>query len=295
MGIMGEVADVLMPRVCAGCGAWDESLCRECRCLVGSWRAVSAPFLTLVSPHESEEDIPLIPVWALGVYEAELRSAIIAWKNRADRQLTRIVKERVKEAATSFLLCSTPSGQKIDVCAGDVVNVVPAPSGWKRKHRGLFVTGYIAQAMVDGLRVLGVEAYYADILSRSGSPGGTVEQRARKGRSVRVSRSAARAYGEYGDKRRGERIKNDEVLGRNDGFNCVSLRLFEAQPQDRVLHALKIRSKRRCIVVDDVLTTGATLSGCVYALQNKGYSVVAGVVMAVACAPGIDFPISAQM
>ena len=103
--------DLVFPRSCAGCGAWDTSLCAACASdLAGSWTDASwrAPYL--LHPRLSREGLavpgdfePAFPVFSLGEYRGRRRRAIIAWKNVVDRELTdavsRIVEARALELA----------------------------------------------------------------------------------------------------------------------------------------------------------------------------------------------------
>jgi predicted amidophosphoribosyltransferase len=66
--------ELLVPRLCAGCGSPGAALCGACVALLGGPRRVpAAPGLP--------------PVYALGRYRGPLRSAIVAFKERGDREL----------------------------------------------------------------------------------------------------------------------------------------------------------------------------------------------------------------
>ncbi|MDY6048998.1 MAG: ComF family protein [Corynebacterium sp.] len=102
-----ELADLVLPRTCAGCGAAGASLCAQCQ---HAWSSPPSP----VTPQVGE-----LPVWACGPYAGVRRSTIIASKERGRRdvwpQLGAVI-----DAAVEFL-----------VAAGELpgeLTLIPAPT-----------------------------------------------------------------------------------------------------------------------------------------------------------------------
>ena len=232
--MINELMDLVFPRSCAGCGAWDTCLCEACaRDLAGAWLDVSwrAPYL--LHPRSSRHGLalpgdfePIFPVLALGEYEGVRRRAIITWKNVVSKELTRVVSRIVAIRAAELA--------RAVHARGDIL-VIPAPSRWRRRHDGRFVVGRMARAVAEGFAAAGARAGVVDVL-----------------RSGRASGSGLR----------GRRRKPSEIRARQ-GF----------------------RGKPNCIVVDDVLASGATLAGCARALERTGAAVIGAVVLAAAKDP----------
>ena len=256
-GYLAELADVVFPRWCAGCGEWDCFLCDPCAAaLAGPWRdvAVQAPYLQLVaSPEGTERYAPSFesrfPVFAMAPYELPQRGVVLTWKNTVNRGLTEAIcalfAQRVEELvprADSRKVSS--SGRPEDSSAAlqlpalgkGGVDVVPAPSRFTRIHDGRFVAGSLAQAACEGLQAGGIEARYNAALRSRGARGdGLLAARRSKTRGIGLKRGA------------------------------------------RISHST--------IVVDDVVTTGATLAGAANAIEGGGGHVVAAIVLLAARDP----------
>lgn len=128
------------------------------------------------------------------------------------------------------------------------VLVIPAPSGWQRRWRGALVARRLAQAVAEGIRTTGVEAQVVDALRRSGrgSQAGRGVRSRARRAQMRISGGAIRA-----------------ALGPG--------KTLAGQP---------------VVLVDDVVTTGATLHQARRALENAGAITVACVVLAAVPASG---------
>lgn len=237
--------DLVFPRSCAGCGAWDTSLCAVCASdLAGSWTDASwrAPYL--LHPRLSREGLavpgdfePAFPVFSLGEYRGRRRRAIIAWKNVVDRELTDAVSRIVEARALELAGALQPRGAESAGAprVGGRILVVPAPSRFRRRHDGRFVAGHVARAAAKGLTEAGVRADAVDALRTGGARGSGLRGRRRKTSLIRVRR--------------------------------------------------EFRTELNCVVADDVLTSGATLAGCARALEKAGARVVCAVVLAAAADP----------
>ena len=238
--VLRDAADLVFPRSCAGCGAWDQTLCPECsRALAGAWVEVSARAagLQIWRPLDAPvrglewpgDEVPAFAVWALGDYDGVRRSAILRWKNVVDGLLNEAMGTLARTRARQFAPVLAQVGF-------DAVDLVPAPSSPERKRDGRFVAGHLAQAFAAGLAEGGIDASVADVLAT----------RARRGsRNMGARRAKSRA-------------------------------IVAARPGLRGVPA---------IVVDDVLTTGATLFGCGAALEEAGAQVAGALVLAAAPDP----------
>lgn len=106
--MLGEIAELILPRRCAGCGAHGDLLCPLCR------RQLAAPpFLHTPNVH------PHVPVFALGPYADPHRGVILAMKEHNNLAVRRYVGA-VIAAALEHLEA------RGDIPAG--CHLVPAPT-----------------------------------------------------------------------------------------------------------------------------------------------------------------------
>lgn len=216
--LWNDALDIVFPRWCAGCGQWDEDLCKTCRAEFSqAWYRVEEhlPYLSHVSADGGADTSPF-PVLALADYAGCVAKAIVRWKNVADRRL---------DWAFAGLVSSRESVE-IPARAGRTV-VVPAPSSPQRARGGRFVAGVIAEEVAEVL-----DAEYADVL---------VRRRMRRGRGLEA---------------RGRKARAVEIAAGMD------------------LRGTDV------VLVDDVVTTGATLAGASRAVKSAGGRVIAGFTLA---------------
>lgn len=188
---------------------------------------------------------PLLPAWAITSYAGPVRGLVLAWKREPRAALTRAVHGAARRAGRAW------AGEVLDrVEPGRDVWVLPAPSGWQRRAQGRFVVGGLASAVAEGLAE-----------GRAEGPGGVpVPGRVRVADVLR--RAPGRAHqaglgvaGRAANRRGGTRMRR----GLPDGAACV--------------------------LVDDVLTTGATLAAARETLVGAGHHVLGALVVAAAPAP----------
>lgn len=201
--------DTLTPLTCAGCGREGSSACTECAAgLLVPVRRVDhdARNLSLVN----------LPVWSAAAYEGEARSILLAWK-RGREDVRGLMELAARELVDRWL--ADPLAPR----PGPGTVVVPAPSGWQRRARGLLVVRDLAEHIRDGLAAAGVpDPVVADVLRRSMGP-------------VHLAGLGAKA----------------RARARSQAVRMVGL-----CPGNTVL------------LVDDILTTGATLAASVQALRR---------------------------
>ena len=303
--VVREVVRLVVPLACAGCGTPDEVVCSPCRGALGSGalRAdLSAPRLArLPQPrppaeqgrHHRHEVGPegrppraggpgsgapgagapgadglasLWPVYAGVPYAGSVKALVGGWKDRGRTDVTPVLAGRFREVVAE--------GRAVvdeHLRHGCEVWVVPAPSTPSAvRRRGRQPTTELARAAVEVLSGAGSAARPRRAAARGAGP------RRARGAEVRLVRA-------LGHRKR--RTLDQAGLGARDRASNLSGALRAGR---RHRSSARPGSGRGivCVLVDDVLTTGATLAECERALHEVGCSVVLGLVLAVAPRPG---------
>ncbi|SDN07130.1 phosphoribosyltransferase family protein [Actinomyces ruminicola] len=190
-----------------------------------------------------------LTVWALAAYTGPMRSLVLSWKNGAREDLKGVMS-RAGRHAGRHLAAALPDEVVAAAVASGSLLVVPAPSGLGRRLRGRLVAADLADAVARGLA-----AGWGDVVAVGQEHPVTVasadvlRRRAGAGGARQAGRSAAQ--------RRANRSVPPRVVARLEGMGVV--------------------------LVDDVVTTGATLGACARALRQAG--AVVGGALVVAAAP----------
>jgi predicted amidophosphoribosyltransferase len=252
---LGEVTGLLLPVVCAGCGTWDVALCDGCRSRFdGPLRRCERDAPALAAPRRGSP--AALPVWCAADYTGAARGVVLAWKGRGDREVATNMARAGRAAGMAWRRDLAAAGL---LPRGDLV-VVPAPSGWRRRVAGRLVVRTLAHDVARGL---------AD--GASGALAGA-DPRAGTG-----TRPAEPPWVRVADVlRRGAGAEHQAGLG-------AAARTANRRRSMRVRTGLAPGST--CLLVDDVLTTGATLAECRRALAAAGHRVVAALVLAATPGP----------
>ena len=203
------LADLVLPRTCAGCGVPGAVLCRRC--------AASLTRPRLARPRRHPPGFP--PTVAAGAYAGPVRPAVLAFKEHGRAELAGPLGTALA-LAVAAVLTGLPEP------AARPVLLVPVPSSAAAvRRRGRDHVRELASAAAAELRAAGVPAGTARLLGRAG------------GRRVRDSAGLDVA----------ERRAN--LAGR-----------FRLLP-------IAVADRARLVLVDDVVTSGATLTEAARALR----------------------------
>lgn len=255
-----ELLALASPVDCVCCGAEDFSLCGPCE------RAVRV--LTR-SPFRAESEAPalmdvdgsvILPVVAAGVYREELAQALLSFKKQGQRQLGSVL--------------SAALGRAIQAAAGSMPEFclipVPTTGGAFRKRGFSPVHLMLRQLRREGR--LGAGRVADALRKRERVAAWTL---AVGGIPDRLGAMVPGSAGQGGQK----------GLGRGDRARRVRGSMRAASS----VLAPDIRGCQ-CIIVDDVLTTGATLAEAARAVHAAGGTVMGAVVLAATRPPVIADP-----
>ncbi|GIG28235.1 hypothetical protein Cma02nite_08350 [Cellulomonas marina] len=253
-GLGTELLGLLLPVACAGCGRPDERWCASCR---AAWSHGPVRCESRAGRWD-RLDGASAPVWALADATGPARAVVVQWKDRGRTDLTPLLAALLRDAATVV----APDLVAPDLVGPDLVGPdLVGPAGKGRQTRPLLVVPVPSTAAARrrrgehrvGRLVPGVAAGCRD--------GGTAAVAA----PVLVRRGGRDQAG-LG---RAARARNLD-----DGVRLARV------PRLPDLH------EARVLLVDDVLTTGATLAVCRRVLERAGADVVGALVLASTPPPG---------
>jgi predicted amidophosphoribosyltransferase len=275
-----ELLALAAPVDCVCCGAEDAALCGACE------RRVR---LLTLSPFRAEGQAPalmdmdgsvLLPVVAAGSYRGELAQTLLSFKSHGQGRLGEVLAKGLARALRSAL------GESEDLC------LVPVPTSSSAfRKRGFSPVHLLLKRL--RLRREFPALTLADAL-RKGPP---LADALRKGPPLAVAGRSARAplLGRSGI------LGQGAASGRPRGLPGGQKGLGRGARAQRVRGSMRARAGirgipspdlrgRPCIIVDDVLTTGATLAEAARALREAGAVVRGAVVLAATRPPlGQDF------
>ncbi len=146
------LADLVLPRTCAGCGLPGVQLCRRCAVLL------ARPHLA--TPRRFPEGFP--PTVAAGAYDGPVRPAVLAFKERGRAELARPLGTALA-LAVAAVLAGVPGPPPREVL------LVPVPSSAAAlRTRGRDHVRELADQAVRELRAAGVPAAQDRLLRRRG-------------------------------------------------------------------------------------------------------------------------------
>jgi predicted amidophosphoribosyltransferase len=152
--LLGALADLVLPRTCAGCALPGAVLCRRC--------AVLLTVPSLAAPRRFPEGFP--PTVAAGAYAGPVRPAVIAFKERGRSELARPLG-----AALALAVAGAVSGVADGGSRARPVLLVPVPSSPAAlRTRGRDHVRELTACAVAELRAVGVAAAEARLLRRQG-------------------------------------------------------------------------------------------------------------------------------
>lgn len=291
-GAAGAAADVLAlaaPVDCVCCGAEDLALCGGCE------RQVR---LLMRRPFRAEAQAPalmdvdgtvLLPVVAAGAYRAELAQAVLSFKSHGQGQLAEVLSQGLARAiraaagdAPGLLLVPVPTSSRAFRKRG--FSPVHVLLGRMRRIRGPGPGLRTGCTTVHALRKTGLRAAVTTTGGAAGEPlpgavpgpGPAASARGVRGWVSGLGPGAAsRLPGARGAPAGQKGLSRGDRAQRVRGSMRVRRGLFAPEVDGRP-----------CLIVDDVLTTGATLAEAARALRAAGAVVRGAVVVAATRPPG---------
>lgn len=222
-----DIARIVVPVACPGCGCRDVRWCDEC---AAAWWEPPLRSESLAPRLDIQGRAPL-PVWAITELVGPSHGMVAAWKDGGRRDLDGFFADAARRGAAHIAPALSAGRSDHDA----PIAVVPVPArAVSSRRRGIDLPLLLAQAATDGLRSRGVDAQVRHVLTigRGEQRGASARQRWRQSSSLRVRR--------------------------DPGPPVTAL------------------------LVDDVMTTGATLAAAVRSLDVTLLTVGAGLCLAAA-------------
>lgn len=256
---------LVVPVECAACCAPDSVLCPACARSLRRATAVPARCEEVAPALLEYDGGVLVAAVAAGLYRGELAQSLLAYKRHGAPGL------RAELAAALGRALRAALGER---CSGPEIWLVPVPTSTPAYLRRGFDPVHDLLRWLVRHRLLVLNARYVRVLRRRpAGPWATLQ----KATASLVSRAGG------GQKGLGRRDRRARLAGS-----------FRAQVPRRAIRDGPVAG--RCVViVDDVLTTGATLREAVRALEDIGAVVVGAVVVAVVPGSGrVNGPFDAR-
>ncbi len=236
------LADLIVPLSCAGCGGRGASVCRACAAELRG-----PAFLAVAGPMATPRRRGLPPCLAAAHYGGRVRPLLLAYKERGRVDAARPLGAALARAVARALPAASggPTGVWVPSPPAPAVVLVPVPStAAARRRRGFDHLALLCSAAAAVLRRHGHRVHVAPVL-----------------RAVR-------------------RLADQAGLGATArAANLAGA--FELANPARAARRAALPAGARVIVIDDVLTTGATVAEAVRALRAASVRTAAVAVVAV--------------
>ncbi len=261
-----DAAHLVLPVACAGCGRWDTALCPECASL-------------LVTDLQAVDDASAagdLDVWALGTYAGPVREMVVAWKRGRREDLGPVLTGAMGRAAARW------TTSQADLLQPDVHLLQPSaqPPGPSHAPSRIPDTGPGGH----GGTVAPSQSPVLVVPAPSG-PG-----RRLRGLLVAADLADAVALGLARGLTGAVGVASVDLLRRRRGTGAAhqSGRSSRQRRSNRAVPPRVLADVAGCavVLVDDVVTTGATLAACSRAVEEAGARVLAALVLAATPAPG---------
>ncbi|OHV50605.1 hypothetical protein BCD48_01120 [Pseudofrankia sp. BMG5.36] len=287
---LGTLADLVLPRACAGCGRAGAAVCAACAAVLAGPPILAAPGSAATPGRRGPP-----PCVAAARYAGPAGSLVIAYKERGRLDLTGPLGGALASAVSAALAVTRPP---VGPGTG-VVLLVPVPaSGAALRQRGFDHVARVAAAAARVTTRAGMPTWVAPLLrpvrrtadqaglgarARAANVAGAFA--ARPAVAARVA-AACREAGPAGQEGRGPvwPVRTGPADGPSRaGGPDGGLRAGGGQPGPAGGRPGRVPTDRvDVVVVDDVATTGATLAEAVRALRQAGVPVLATAVIAAA-------------
>ncbi|WP_307874595.1 ComF family protein [Frankia nepalensis] len=259
-GALATLADLVLPRTCGGCGRAGAALCARCAAALTGPPILAAPGSMATSGRRGP------PCVAAAHYAGPAGSIVIAYKERGRLDLTRPLAAALAGAVAAALAVARPGGPPGE----RPVLLVPVPaSAAAARRRGFDHVARLAGGAARLARAAGVPTWVAPLLR-------TVRRTADQA-SLGASERTANVTGAF--------AASPAAVGR-------LTRALAGRPPERARTGVPtgvLPGAVDVVVVDDVVTTGATLAEAVRALRRAGVPVLATAAVATAHGPGVRF------
>ena len=255
-----DLVELILPQSCACCGEGNRALCRICRLLL--MRQTAQPFDAAGEARSWPDGLPCI---AAGVYRHELACLILAFKNGGR---TDVLPPLARAAARALEQCLQAAVDPAAETAPASLLLVPVPSSAAAyRRRGFSPALELARRALRERPDLAHQVRLAPVLTPRRVRGRWLSWCSRADRSGQKGLGAAA---------RGLRARGSLSVG----FDAPLLRLgIEPRVQGC-----------SCLLLDDVLTTGATLAAARSALEGAGARVLGALVLGSVRAPSSPEP-----